>query len=684
MNQYNILDGLNTSQKKAVESINGPVLVLAGAGTGKTKVITHRIANLMKNWIGAENILGLTFTNKAAKEMKERVRLLMGADSAMKIFLGTFHAFCMRVLRTETQLTNLHRGFAIADELDQKGILKQVIAELKMKEEDSNVTFYASMIGRAKQELKSWEKYKVEAKTYIENIVANVYQRYQEMLTAQNMLDFDDILNYTVDIWEKNPEILAKYQEQYKYILIDEFQDTNYAQFRLVKLLADKYKNICVVGDDDQSIYGWRGAKIENILNFPNIYPNTAVVKLEQNYRSTNNILNAANVFISGNKHRYNKKLWSDNGEGSKIKLVSLQSDTGEAVFVSNQIRKLIYENYDIRHSDIAILYRSNHQSRLFEQQFRQNRIPYKIIGSKSFYERKEIRDAIAYLKIMANSKDDQSLLRILGVPSRSFGQKFIESVRIRQAHGLSMLDVFADKNFHDSLPQKQAVSVKTFSDMVMKWTKEFSEAGDIAEKTRNYLIEIGFLNCFQKLYKNIDEAEDRRENVLEFINAIAEFEDNSAENVPTLEEYLETFCLSDANDDIDGEKAKDSVTLLTVHSAKGLEFKCVFIVGMEQNLFPHVRSLEERDIDEERRLFYVAITRAKAQLFLTNSKNRYQYGKPCYQIPSEFLSELPEELLDDLSSHENRVVGHETVSNAFNNFYKQFKRNDEKAETDY
>lgn len=670
----NILDGLNPSQKRAVETINGPILVLAGAGTGKTKVITHRIANLIKNWIGADNILGLTFTNKAAKEMKERVRLLVNSDCSSKIFLGTFHAFCMRVLRTEIKSTKLHKGFAIADELDQKGILKQVIVELKMKEEDSNVALYSSMIGRAKQELKSWETCKAEAKTYIENIIAKVYEKYQEMLVSQNMLDFDDILNYTVELWENNPEILAKYQEQYKYILIDEFQDTNYAQFRLVKLLADKYKNICVVGDDDQSIYGWRGAKIENILNFPNMYQNTTIIKLEQNYRSTNNILNTANVFISGNRQRHNKKLWSDNGEGNKIKTATLQSDAGEAVFVSSQIRKLIYENYDIRHSDIAVLYRSNHQSRLFEQQFRQDRIPYKIVGSKSFYERKEIRDAIAYLKIITNPKDDQSLLRILGVPSRNLGQKFIESVRTRQSRGASILDIFADKSFCSTLTPKQTVSVGTFSNTIEKWRKEFSEAGDLAEKTRNYLIEIGFLNCFQKLYKNIDEAEDRRENVLEFINAIAEFEDNSAQNVPTLGEYLETFCLSDANDDVDGEKEKDSVTLLTVHSAKGLEFKCVFIVGLEQNLFPHARSLEERDIDEERRLFYVAITRAKAQLFLTNSKNRYQYGKPCYQIPSEFLSELPEELIDNLSSCEKRPVDHDTVSSAFANFYKQFK----------
>ena len=676
-----ILDGLNPSQKQAVETINGPVLVLAGAGTGKTKVITHRIANLMKTWIGAENILGLTFTNKAAKEMKERVRFLVDSDSASKIFIGTFHAFCMRVLRAEIGATKLYRGFAIADDLDQKGILKQVIVELKMKEEDSNVALYASMIGRAKQELKSWENCKAEAKTYIENIVAKVYQKYQEMLISQNMLDFDDILNYTVELWENNPEILAKYQEQYRYILIDEFQDTNYAQFRLVALLSDKYKNICVVGDDDQSIYGWRGAKIENILSFPNLYPNTTVIKLEQNYRSTNNILNAANAFISGNKHRHGKKLWSDKGEGSKIKTVSLQSDAGEAVFVSSQIRKQIHENYNIRYNDIAVLYRSNHQSRLFEQQFRQDRIPYKIVGSKSFYERKEIRDAIAYLKIIANPKDDQSLLRILGVPSRNLGQKFIESVRGKQTHGNSMLDIFEDKNFCSTLTPKQAASVGLFSETVGKWRKEFSEAGALAEKTRNYLIEIGFLNCFQKLYKNIDEAEDRRENVLELINAIAEFEDNSAQNVPTLAEYLEIFCLSDANDDVNGEKENDSVTLLTVHSAKGLEFKCVFIVGMEQNIFPHARSLEERDIDEERRLFYVAITRAKTQLFLTNSKNRYQYGKPCYQIPSEFLAELPEELIEDLSSHENRPVDHDTVSNAFANFYKQFKKSSEDPE---
>ncbi|HBM16721.1 MAG TPA: ATP-dependent DNA helicase Rep [Lentisphaeria bacterium] len=667
---YNILEGLNPSQKEAVEIINGPLLVLAGAGTGKTKVITHRIANLIKNWIAPDSILGLTFTNRAAREMKERIKLILGSDCASKLFLGTFHAFCMKILRAEVEKTPLHRNFTIADDQDQKGILKLAIAELKLKEDDTDINLFLSYIGKAKQELKFPEQCKAN-QGYMWAIASRIYEKYQEILIAQNMLDFDDILMYTVDLWQKNPEILSKYQEKYKYILIDEFQDTNYAQFKLIELLAEKYKNLCVVGDDDQSIYGWRGAVVENILKFPNRYQNCRVVKLEQNYRSTNNILEAANVFISGNKQRHSKKLWSENGVGAKIKTISLQTDKSEAFYIANQIRKVQYEYPEIRFRDIAILYRSNHQSRLFEEQFRMNKIPYRIVGSNSFYDRKEVRDAVAYLKLLSNPSDDQSLLRILGVPSRNLGLKFLESARTFDKNS-ALLKTFNNISFLDTLSPKQKTPLSAFTSSINKYTAFFAESGDLPGKTRAYFEEIGYLNCFQKIYKNIDEAEDRRENVIEFINAMGQFEENKVPEEATLTNFLESFSLSDDSDKVEGEEEKNSVTLLTVHSAKGLEFPCVFLVGMEQNLFPHSRALEERDTDEERRLFYVAITRAKKLLYMTNAGSRMKYGSQSYQMPSEFLAELPENVIEDLSANK-APVEESSINDAFKNFYKQF-----------
>ncbi|MCP4179906.1 MAG: UvrD-helicase domain-containing protein [bacterium] len=673
MLKASLLNSLNPSQKEAVETINGPVLVLAGAGTGKTSVITYRIANLLENWISADNIIALTFTNKAAREMKERIAKLIDEESSYKLFLGTFHAFCMKVLRAEIDHLVLHSGFAIADDIDQKGILKQVIAELDFTDLEIDLNVYKSMIGKAKQDLLLPNEYYKKTNGYFETTIAKVYEKYQETLVNQNMLDFDDILLYTVKLWQENSKVLEKYREKYKYILVDEFQDTNVAQFNIIKLLTNPKNNICVVGDDDQSIYGWRGAQIENILDFPQYFPNTKVIKLEQNYRSTNTILDAANSFISGNKRRHSKKLWSDNGTGERIKICTTENDLGEARFVSHYIYRVMSENLDYNYKDIAILYRSNHQSRLLEQELRKDHIPYRLVGSKSFYERKEIRDAIAYIKLLANIRDNQSLFRILSVPARGLGKKFIEHLRDFQTgySNLSLCEIFGLESFIETLSSRQKTSVNEFHTVIKKWTHQFSLPGDLANKTKFFLGEIGYLNGFQKIYKNITEAETRRENVLEFINAIAEFEDYATDSV-TMTDFLETFSLSDDNDKVDEEDGQNSVTLLTVHSAKGLEFPCVFIVGMEQNMFPHSRSLEEGDVDEERRLFYVALTRAKHKLILTNAKMRYKYGSQSYQMPSEFLAELPEELIEYTGQKITKVEDN-FVDNAFSSFYDEF-----------
>jgi DNA helicase II / ATP-dependent DNA helicase PcrA len=1025
---------LNPAQREAVETISGPLLVLAGAGTGKTRVITYRIANLLKNWIAPEHILALTFTNKAAREMRERVKELVNNECAKKIFLGTFHAFCIRVLRAEVKHTELHSGFTIADDVDQSSIFKQVMAEVGVIKADTNLHRYR--ISNAKNELISPSDFLNKFHHLHGNeLTAKIYKKYQNTLLLQNMLDFDDILMMTVKLWENNPETLAKYQDTYRHLLVDEFQDTNYAQFKIIELLGGIRKNICVVGDDDQcvlkgteiscvdgitkieklnknkgllcaaghskiipakaekiltkkykgsvvkvttkkgktivatpnhigfaklnpepekyyvylmfkkdkgyrigqtqgvrsrngeivnglkvrlnqehadkiwilklcdnkekttyfeqyfafkygipttvfhgtgrrismsqkyldklfdtidtekaanklmedeilfekyphctpnavvrsgairriinitsfggrktgnesgwhshrislntsgnrlkefaskngfpvrngqrstwrveteraeydeadlyadklsainekltivkkaklvkdrksfmympfahmqknmfipvledgnivedviqkveykkydgfvydlsvphlrqyiangvvihnSIYGWRGAKVENILNFPDNFPGTKTIKLEQNYRSTNTILKAANSFISGNKRRHNKFLWSKNGKGPKIKLHQAETDMNESVFVTDEIYRIMMRDSSVRYKDIAVLYRSNHQSRLFEQQLRKDKIPYKLVGSRSFYERREIRDAVAYLKLIVNPRDDQSFLRIIGVPSRGLGKKAISTLRDLQTVKHAPLCLLLDnEDFLASISGKANSNTKEFYSAYNNWSEELSEPGNLAAKVRNYFSDIGFLDGFQKIYKNIDEAEARRENVTELISAIAQYED-ALDKKPKLIDFLESFSLSDDNDKIDeDENNGNSVTLLTVHAAKGLEFPYIFVVGMEQGIFPHSRALEERDIDEERRLFYVAITRAKELLTLTYSKKRYKFGRQEYQCPSAFTNELPEELLETNITEE--PVEDDIVGDAFSSFYDQFE----------
>lgn len=662
---------LNLEQKKAVEIINGPLLVLAGAGTGKTRVITYRIANLINNWVKPEHILALTFTNKAAREMKDRVKTLVEKDISKKLTITTFHSFCLRVLKSETKsLSSLHRGFTIADEVDQKAILKQVLAELNYTESlDAGV--FQSAINRAKNELIDIVEYKKNADGHFKTTIEKVYERYQEKLSLQNMVDFDDLLLEVFKLWEKYPNILEKYQDLFKFVLIDEFQDTNHAQFEIVKLLVKKTNNICVVGDDDQSIYGWRGAKVENILDFQKFYPEAKTIKLEQNYRSTNNILKAANSFVLGNTKRHGKNLWSENDEGEKLKLFFAESDVDEAIFVANEIIKLIYKDASLSYKDVAVLYRSNHQSRLFEQEFRRQHIPYKLVGSHSFFERKEVRDAVAYLKLLANTKDDQSLLRIINEPPRGVGAKCISNLRQLQEKEKSPLFALLNKTEFLSKTTKQtADNIVEFANCVSKWKKDFDEPGNLTLKVKNYFLEIGFLNGFQRIYKKIEEAENRRENVVEFINSIAQFENDSI-NTATLNDFLHAFSLLDDNDDVEGEdKNPNSLTMMTVHAAKGLEFSHIFLVGMEQNIFPHIRALEERDESEERRLFYVAITRAKNRLILSNAKTRYCYGSKVYQQPSEFLREIPEELVECPNAI---PVEDGTISNAFSQFYQNF-----------
>lgn len=640
-----ILKVLNKEQQKAVRTVNGPVLVLAGAGTGKTRVITFRIAYMLASGIAPQSILGLTFTNKAAREMRERLASLVDPESAGKVTLGTFHSFCVKVLRQEIKNLGYLPSFTIADSSDQQGLFKQAVAQLGWSKDECSLDVLINRISDWKNKLVSPQEARRFAETDIEVMASALYFTYQELLELQNMVDFDDMIMLVYRLFSEFPEILKRYQEHYQYLLVDEYQDTNAAQFKVIKMLAGERCNLCVVGDDDQSIYGWRGAEIENILDFPRLFPGTCEIKLEQNYRSTNKILNAANAVIATNSARHDKRLWSELGDGADLIAVNAENGEKEAEFIAGMIRQKMNENPDLTYHDFAILYRSNHLSRELEDGLRQAEIPYTLVGGQEFYNRKEIKDAVAYLKLVVNPRDNQSFLRILPTPPRGLAQKAVDSLKeLHQIHKIPMLYLLKKDEFLNSVSAKGAAAAKELSAAFDHAVNAFAEPGNLAVKITSFLRETGFMDGMQKMYKDIDDARSRRENVDEFISAISQFENKCAEP-PTLGDYLESFSLLEENDRTE-EKKEPGVTLSTVHASKGLEYPVVFIVAMEKDSFPHERSLEEGSLDEEKRLFYVAVTRAKKELFLTCSRERYIRGQRKTRIESPFLHLLPEEFL--------------------------------------
>ena len=642
-----ILRALNPEQREAVETVDGPVLVLAGAGTGKTRVITYRIAYMLAKGIPPESILGLTFTNKAAKEMKERLAALVSPEKAAKVTLGTFHSFCVRVLRKEIRALNYLPNFTIADESDQSGIIKQAAAVLGYVKGDAPVPEISAYISSQKNRLISSQIAKRNADTDYQAQMAHVYDEYQQILCNQNMLDFDDMLFLTYQIFDKYPDILKKYQDIYHYLLVDEYQDTNDAQFTLIKQLCGSRCNLCVVGDDDQSIYGWRGANISNILEFPDMFRGTKKIQLEQNYRSTNKILTAANMVIAGNGKRYAKNLWSKNGEGENLRLVKAMDAEVEAEFIANFIAQEVADN-DFSYADFAILFRSNHLSRLLEQSLRGAQIPYRLVGGQEFFKRKEIKDAVAYLKLLVNPREDQSLLRILNIPPRGLGDKAVDRLKsLKNTVFLPMTEILGNEDYLTGLAPKAAAAARELDSCLKKYRQEFAEPCGLAPRVQEFLSECGYLEGLQKVYKDIEDSLKRRENVYEFINAIAQFEKRATTAV-TLEDYLESYALLEENDKVD-DKSDDgnSVTLTTVHAAKGLEFPFVFVIAMEKNMFPHERSEMEGSVDEELRLFYVALTRARRNLLITHAATRMYHGVDRNQVPSKFLALLPDDIVD-------------------------------------
>ena len=673
MSKDPILSCLNPEQAAAAGTIDGPVLVLAGAGTGKTRVITYRIAYMLRSGIPPEQILGMTFTNKAAREMRERLASLVDAAVARRVTLGTFHSFCIRILRREIAKLGYLPAFTIADDSDQQGLLKQAAGALGCAQGEFPLSTVQAMISGWKNRLIQPEEARRSADTTFESVAAQIYEEYQLLLEMQNSLDFDDMLMLVYRLFTEHPDVLERYRDHYRYLLIDEYQDTNAAQFTIVKQLAGDRRNLCVVGDDDQSIYSWRGADISNILGFPEQFPGAKVVKLEQNYRSTARILNAANAVIGLNEKRHEKRLWSDLGEGEPVRVVTLENGEAEAEFIGNMIQQLKEQQPELNYRDFAILYRSNHLSRQLEQTQRRQGVPYRLVGGQEFFKRREIKDAVAYLKLLVNPRDDQSLLRILGTPPRGLAQKAVDALKLhRKTKHRAMFELLGEEEFRKELTPKAAEAAAEFAAVCGKYRKEFEEPGNLAGKITAYLREIGYTDGLQRIYKDLKDAMKRRENLDEFINAIAQYETRQAEPA-TLLAYLENLALLEENDRVEEDSPDaDAVTLTTVHASKGLEFPVVFVIAMERNIFPHERALEEGAADEELRLFYVAITRARRQLYLLRAKERMQRGISKPALPSPFLACLTEDLAEHPAPDELvKPASDDAVRAAFANIFR-------------
>ncbi len=630
---FNILDDLNPSQVEAVSHPGGPLLALAGAGSGKTRIITYRIAYLIKEkGVSPSNILAVTFTNKAANEMKERVHRLVSRD-AHELWIGTFHSVCLRILKKEIdKLEGFRRDFIIYDEVDQIKLIRQCMNDVGFSERIFDPRSVRSQIDSAKN--RGLDPGDFGANIYDEKI-SRVYHIYEKELRRLNALDFGDLLHFTVALFEKRPDVLEKYQSQFQHILVDEYQDTNYLQYKIVKSLSGRHRNIFVVGDDNQSIYGWRGADITNILNFEDDFPEAKVVKLEQNYRSTKNILRAANAIILRNRYRRDKRLWTENPEGELVTYYEARDERDEAKYVASRIEHE-RNNFGKSYADFAVFYRTNNQSRLIEEELVHRGIPYAIVGGVGFYERAEIKDIMAYLRVIASPLDEISLRRIINVPPRGIGKSTMDALeKISQERDVSLFDAIGIALKDDVLPKKASGSVEKFYSLLtelIKLSKKLS-VGKLLEKV------LEKTNYFDM----VENEEERRENIGEMLNLAAEFE--KEEGDVGIHDFLDWLTLSS---DVDrfNEKA-DQVTLMTLHCAKGLEFPIVFIVGMEENLFPHIKSLGNgKLIEEERRLCYVGITRAKEKIYITSTSKRRFFGVEQRSIPSRFITEIPKNLL--------------------------------------
>lgn len=638
-----LLKDLNPQQKEAVLHTEGPLLVLAGAGSGKTRVLTHRIAYLVEEkGVAPWNILSITFTNKAAREMKSRIERLIGTR-ALDIWNGTFHACCVRILRREIERLDFSRSFVIYDSADQETVIKDCLNQLQYDTKKMHPKQVLAQIGRAKDELIDPTGFgELAGADFWQRQVANVYSLYQKKLKANNALDFDDIIMHTIKIFQSNPDVLAWYQDKFKYILVDEYQDTNTAQYMLVSMLAAKRRNLCVVGDDDQSIYGWRGANMRNILDFEKDFKGCRAIKLEQNYRSTGMILDAANHVIRNNYGRKQKTLWTENGTGNSVKVYEAFDERDEAWYAANTILDEIKRG-EHKFGDFAILYRLNAQSRIFEDAFMKKGIPYRIIGGHRFYDRKEIKDVIAYLRVIQNPHDDISLKRIINVPKRGIGKVTLDKVETAASEqGVSLYSILLEAHRFPQLG-KAAERLKVFVDQLAVF-RTMSPYTELTEFIKTVVDQCGIIKELE--LEDTVEARTRIENIRELQSVALEYIQNSEEETPTLEDFLAHVSLVADVDSM--EEDPDRVLLMTMHSAKGLEFPIVFLVGMEEGLFPSYRSIgQEHEMEEERRLCYVGITRAMKELYLTHAKSRTLFGNTTYNRVTRFIEEIPDKLLN-------------------------------------
>ena len=648
----NLLTGMNPEQARAVKTTEGPLLIMAGAGSGKTRVLTHRIAYLVvEKEVYPSNILAITFTNKAAREMRDRIDGLLGTGTGERMWVSTFHSMCVRILRRNIDQIGFSTSFSILDSGDQLTVVRNILKQLNLDPKQYDPRTMLNAISSAKNECLSAQEYReqINAVNPYEKIIADVYDGYAKRLRQNQSLDFDDLIMMTLVLFERVPEVLEFYQNKFQYIHVDEYQDTNTAQYRLVNMLSAKYKNLCVVGDSDQSIYRWRGADIGNILSFEKDYKDSAVIMLEQNYRSTKRILQAANDVITNNRTRYDKKLHTDNAEGDSIYVYKASDEKDESQFVVGKILELRKEE-NLKLDQFAVLYRTNAQSRVIEEYLVKSNIDYTIVGGTKFYERKEIKDLLSYLRLISNNEDDLALARVINEPKRGIGATSFEK--------MARFAIMQDRTIFDSLQEldfmgltgRAANEIAKFRDMIAAFTK-MQEYLSVSELVEEVLDKSGYRAMLQN-EKSI-ESESRLENIEEFLSVTKSFEENSENEDKSLLAFLTDLALIADIDSLDEEENKNAekVVLMTMHGSKGLEYPVVFIIGMEENVFPHSRSMgDDEEMEEERRLAYVGITRAERTLYLTSARYRTLYGRASYNAPSRFIAEVSEDVMEEIS----------------------------------
>lgn len=659
------LSGLNPPQREAASILSGPLLVLAGAGTGKTRVITYRMANLIAHGIRPDRILSVTFTNKAAKEMRERALKLIGKQFKLRPIVSTFHSFCVRVLREDIDSLGYPKKFAIYDRSDQESAARTALRDIRLGDGTMKPSDLINRISKWKMQGIQDHEASSHVEADFDFLAAMAYKRYQKQLRACGAVDFDDLLLLTVKLFKDFPDVLQRHQAKFDHLQVDEYQDTNGVQFQLIESLVKPHRNICVVGDDDQSIYGWRGAEVEHIINFARYFPNTRTVRLENNYRCTDRILECANRLVKHNRLRHDKTLIAHKKSGSQIRLQAFEDETAEAEGVVQEIAYLISE-LGVKPKQVAILFRTNEQPRVFEQELRRQKVPYMLVGGQSFFDRREIRDLMAYLKAIENSRDEVSLLRIINTPARGIGDTTTEKILQRAVKkGVSFWDYVPEASAEGLVPAKTLTALVKFRELLQRYGQVMnSDPRNLAEHCRQLVREIDYESEIAKQYKEETQQETRKTILEEFINSIGQYVERNED--PSLTGFLETTALMDREDEADRneKQEQDAVRLMTLHSAKGLEFPRVYLIGMEEGFLPHKRSIEadsEKDIAEERRLAYVGVTRAMDHLTLTRAKSRMKWGKRRETVPSRFLFEMqaePGEALPEVSIEREEGVG--------------------------